>query len=156
MLISKETFPSVTVPFLMSISPASVDTLPVRLLPSCFRLAVISNSCPSGDLRTHFHVPVASTFLSSVPPVAATPPTRATSASILRATVGSGTVRVISVSPSGLVLGALVGSPLAEACRPPSSGDCHVQFTFVALQTQFDLIAGFKAGQALDPSLAST
>src|SRR5262245_21335105 len=143
MLISRETFSSTTVPFLTSISPASVITLPVSLLPSCFRLAVISDSCPSGDLRTHFHVPVASTFLSSAPPVAATPPTRATSASIFRATVGSGTVRVISVSPSGLVLGALVGSHLAEACWPRASGDCHVQFTLVARQTQFDLIAGF-------------
>jgi hypothetical protein len=97
-----------------------------------------------------------SAHLSSAPPVAAKPPTSAVSASIFRATVESGTVRVISVSPSGLVLGALVGSPLAEACRPRPSGDCHVQFTLVALQTQFDLIAGFKAGQALDPSLAST
>src|SRR5262249_29567621 len=80
----------------------------------------------------------------------ATPPTRTTSASIFRATVGSDTVRVISVSPSGFVLGALVGSPLAEACRPPSSGDCHIQFTLVALQTQFDLIAGFQADQTCD------
>src|SRR5262245_66563486 len=106
MLISKETFPSVTVPFLMSISPASVDTLPVRLLPSCFRLAVISDSCPSGDLRTHFHVPVASAFLSSALPVAATPPTRTTSASIFRATVGSGTVRFILVTPFEILFSA--------------------------------------------------
>src|SRR5262245_50683424 len=40
--------------------------------------------------------------------------------------------------------------------RSRPSGDCHVQFTLVALQTQFDLIAGSKAGQALDPSPAST
>src|SRR5262245_26865721 len=45
---------------------------------------------------------------------------------------------------------ALLVSHLGEACRPPSSGDCHIQFTLVALQTQFDLVAGFQADQACD------
>src|SRR5262249_48050225 len=55
-LIWKESSPSLIFPSEMSTCPSGEATLPVNLSPSCFSVAEISCSSPSGVLRVHFQV----------------------------------------------------------------------------------------------------